>query len=158
MEDQYRDYDEYAGFWMRFVAYLIDGIILNVVIYFFIIIMGVFTVGPVLVMADDVDNISPIALGGSFMMILFVAVIGSWLYYALQESSIHQATLGKRAMRLYVTMENGERINFTQASIRFFSKIISGLIFMVGYILAAFTERKQALHDIIAKTLVYKST
>ena len=92
------------------------------------------------------------------MMIMFVSVIGSWLYYALQESSIHQATLGKRAMRLYVTMENGERVNFTQASIRFFSKILSGLILMVGYLMAAFTEKKQALHDIIAKTLVLKSS
>ena len=67
-----------------------------------------------------------------------------------------QATLGKKAMGLIVTNEHGARIGFGRATGRYFGKILSALILLVGYIMAAFTERKQALHDMIASTLVLK--
>jgi uncharacterized RDD family membrane protein YckC len=63
-------------------------------------------------------------------------------------------TIGKQALKIVVTDLEGKRIDFVKATIRYFSKIISSLILLIGYIMAAFTEKKQALHDIIAGTLV----
>jgi len=71
-------------------------------------------------------------------------------------SRAQQATLGKRVLGLKVTDEAGQRINFGRASGRHWGKILSGIICNIGYIMAAFTERKQALHDLIAKTLVVR--
>ncbi len=70
------------------------------------------------------------------------------------ESSSKQATLGKMALGIIVTDVNGERIGFGRATGRFFGKIVSGMIFYIGYIMAGFTDRKQALHDMMAGTLV----
>ena len=73
------------------------------------------------------------------------------------ESSERQATFGKAAVSVYVTDDKGQRLSFGHASGRFFSKIISGMIpFGIGYIMAGFTAKKQALHDMIAGTLVMK--
>ncbi len=80
----------------------------------------------------------------------------SWLYFAKLESGPHQSTFGKRAMGLKVTNLAGGRIGFGQASGRFFGKIVSGMTLYIGFIMAGFTERKQALHDLIAGTLVVK--
>jgi uncharacterized RDD family membrane protein YckC len=94
-----------------------------------------------------------------FLIIIFasIAVVLQWLYFAYLESGEKQATWGKQAMGMYVTDMAGQRITFGRASGRFFAKIVSGLVpFLIGYIMAAFTARKQALHDMIANTLVLK--
>ncbi|HYH10914.1 MAG TPA: RDD family protein [Thermomicrobiales bacterium] len=122
---------EYAGFWRRFVAILIDGILLGIV-------GGILT-----------SQMDETAAGA------FSTLIG-WLYYAGMESSSRQATIGKSLMGIYVVGLDGERISFLRATGRYFAKILSALIFMIGYIMAAFTARKQALHDILASTLVLK--
>jgi uncharacterized RDD family membrane protein YckC len=83
-------------------------------------------------------------------------VVG-WSYEAGMESSVKQATLGKMAMGLKVTDEQGNRISFARATGRHFAKIISGMILLIGYIMAGFTARKQALHDMIAGTLVIRT-
>ena len=70
------------------------------------------------------------------------------------ESSSKQATLGKLALGIVVTDLNGNRISFGRATGRYFGKIVSGMIFAIGYIMAGITERKQALHDIMASCLV----
>jgi uncharacterized RDD family membrane protein YckC len=85
--------------------------------------------------------------------ILVVAVAG-WLYFAMMESSNKMATLGKMAIGIKVTDLNGNRISFGRATGRYFAKILSGMILMIGYIMAGFTEKKQALHDMIASCLV----
>jgi len=72
------------------------------------------------------------------------------------ESSVWQATLGKKTLGLRVTDLQGNRISFGRASGRFFGRIISGLTLFIGYIMAGFTEKKQALHDIIASCLVIR--
>lgn len=79
-----------------------------------------------------------------------------WLYGALCESSEWQATPGKKALGLKVTDESGQRIDFTRATLRFFCQILSGLLMGIGYLMAAFTARKQALHDMLARTLVVR--
>jgi uncharacterized RDD family membrane protein YckC len=88
------------------------------------------------------------------IVVLFVIV---WLYFAKLESSEAQATWGKRALSIFVTDANGQRMTFGRASGRFFAKIITGMIpFGIGYIMAGFTAKKQALHDMIAGTLVWR--
>lgn len=86
----------------------------------------------------------------------FVSFLVGWLYFASLESSARQATLGKSAMGLVVTGTNGNRISFLRATGRYFAKWLSAIILLIGFIMAAFTARKQALHDILASTLVLK--
>ena len=125
----------YAGFWRRTGGYLIDYILS-------ILLAGM--IGAVV--GSKVGRAAPI-----------VALASIWLYYALMESSARQGTLGKMAMGLSVTDISGQRVSFGRASGRFFAKIITGLIpFGIGYIMAGFTEKKQALHDMIASCLVMK--
>ena len=87
----------------------------------------------------------------------FISMIIAWLYYALLESSSKQATVGKMALALVVTDLQGRRITFGRATGRHFSKILSAIILMIGFIMAGVTARKQALHDMIAGTLVLVS-
>jgi len=118
----------YAGFWIRFVAAIIDALIISV--------------GAGLVAAGT--------LGGGFL----VGLVGPWLYEAFMLSSDWQATVGKRAMSIAVTGYDGGRISFARATGRHFAKYISGFLLGIGFIMVAFTERKQGLHDMIAETLV----
>jgi len=82
------------------------------------------------------------------------ALIFWWLYFALLESSSKQATFGKQIMGLKVTDQNGRRISFGKATGRFFAKLLSWMTLLIGFFLAFFTEKKQALHDIITNCLV----
>ncbi|PRP94756.1 RDD family protein [Enhygromyxa salina] len=83
-----------------------------------------------------------------------VASVISWLYFAVQESSGWMATLGKRAMGLAVQGVDGRQLSFTQASIRWVGRWVSGLALGCGYLLALFTDKRQTLHDLIAGTVV----
>jgi len=85
-----------------------------------------------------------------------VSLLVTWLYYALCESSSWQGTVGKKVVGLRVTDLNGNRISFGKATGRHFGKIVSALILGIGFIMIAFTEQKQGLHDILAGTLVLK--
>jgi uncharacterized RDD family membrane protein YckC len=152
----------YAGFWVRFVAYFVDSLILG--IPFTIALFAIFMLAGVGAMMRRNTPVNPNEVAANFapvfaMMIpvMFFLVLVSWLYYAGMESSARQATLGKSVMSLRVTNGEGQRLSFGHASGRFFAKIISGMIpFAIGYIMAGFTEKKQALHDLIAGTLVLK--
>jgi len=148
----------YAGFWLRFVAYLIDIVIIWIVmIPIFLVFSAMFGLS----MASMARNPDEMAAGGSvvgvFLLIEAVAVLGVWLYYAFLESSGWQGTIGKKILGLRVTDLNGNRVSFGRASGRFFGKIVSGFTLLIGYIMAGFTEKKQALHDMIAGCLVVKS-
>jgi uncharacterized RDD family membrane protein YckC len=158
----------YAGFWLRVVAAMVDGFILGIpmgaaaVAAFFL--MG----GPSIIARiaqtndpNQIQNIVPSMIGslfGFYGIIFAVGIVSQWLYYALMESSARQATLGKMVLHLYVTDMNGNRISFGRASGRVFTKVGMGFVPLgfVGYILAGFTERKQALEDFVASTLVYR--
>jgi uncharacterized RDD family membrane protein YckC len=90
-----------------------------------------------------------------FLLSLVCAfVLTSWLYFSLQEIGLRQATPGKRLFKLIVTDLSGNRITFQQATVRYFSKYLSFYLFLMGYLMQPFTARKQALHDILAGTLV----
>lgn len=134
---------QYAGFWVRFWASIIDSIIWSPLLF---LIYLKFSLEMILMGAGQ---------GLAFLYFL-VSVITPWLYHALFEAGKWQATPGKRLLGVYVTDMNGQRISFGRASGRYFSKIISSLIFAIGYIIAGLTQNKQALHDKIASTLVYR--
>jgi uncharacterized RDD family membrane protein YckC len=151
----------YAGFWLRVLAYLIDNIIIGVV-FGILILIGIAIVGVGYLQQAfsgiyPEDNTMPAIIMLAVVALVAVATLVSWLYYAWMESSDHQGTLGKMALGLIVTDADDRRITFGRATGRFFSKIITGLIPLgIGYAMAGFTEKKQALHDMIASTLVLR--
>ncbi len=152
----------YAGFWLRFVAYLIDGLIVGIPIFVGVLLILAITGGALFHAArfpEDTEAVPFLAVlfTGGFLLIVVVALCGGWLYYAMSESSSWQGTLGKKALNLYVTDLAGQRVSFARASGRYFSKLITGLVPLgIGYIMAGFTEKKQALHDMIAGCLVLR--
>ena len=116
----------YAGFWQRFLAGIIDSIILIVieVILIFIPIIG-------------------------WILSLFV----TWLYFAIQHSSTKQATFGMRALDIKITNENHGKIGFWRATGNFYLTVISALLVFIGFLMIAFTSRKQGFHNLISRTL-----
>jgi uncharacterized RDD family membrane protein YckC len=145
---------EYAGFWRRFAAYLLDGLLLTVVLVPLNLIFFV-PMGMGMAALDDLDDPGAVlALLSVYWMYALVVGLGQWLYFALMESSSKQGTLGKMALGIIVTDMDGGRLSFARATGRYFAKMITGLTFTIGYIMAGFTEKKQALHDMIASCLV----
>jgi len=145
-------YKNYAGFWKRVGASIIDTILLSIVgAVLMSVLVGAFG-GALLFSSDALTSVAYILtiLGVGYSLRTFL----SWLYFTLMESSSKQATLGKMALGIVVTDEQGKPISFLRANARYWSKILSALCFGVGYFMAAFTARKQALHDLIASTLV----
>ena len=142
----------YAGFWRRAIAYLLDAILLGFTI-------GVLVLGPLMQHAGlSADNPWILFTGANrqvFAVNLLVQM-AFWPYWALMESSVWRATFGKKLLNLEVTDLAGQRLSFSRASARYFAKIISGLTLLVGFLMAGFTARKQALHDILAGTLVVR--
>jgi uncharacterized RDD family membrane protein YckC len=130
----------YGGFWKRVLAYIIDLIPLGIIGF----IVGV---------ASGQDLANPEAmpdLGLNNLVGLLVGVA----YFAGFESSSWQATPGKRALGMIVVDTKGRRLLLGRAAGRYFGKILSGLVLLIGYIMVAFTARKQGLHDMLAGTLV----
>jgi len=152
----------YAGFWLRFVAALIDGLIMSVATGVLLVPVFMLTgfAANVNGLADRRGHPDPAILIGLIGIIVVFAVVSlliQWLYHAYLESGEKQGTWGKQALGIYVTDLMGRPVTFGRASGRFFSKIITGMIPLgIGYIMAGFTERRQALHDMIASCLVLR--
>lgn len=148
----------YAGFWLRFVAAIIDALVLYfvgmIVMLPFATSMGMGMRGMMTGRPPNMEELLPFI--HAMIRLALIRIILNWLYYSLLESSAWQATLGKKALGLEVTDLDGNRISFGRATGRFFAKIISSIILFIGYIMAGFTEKKQALHDILAGTLVIR--
>jgi uncharacterized RDD family membrane protein YckC len=134
----------YAGFWLRVVAAIIDGVIVEIVVLAvsFGIGYGMGSWGA----GGDTAGVVGVLLG------LVIGIV----YWCGMESSARQATLGKMAVGIKVTDLNGNRISFGRALGRYFAKIISAIILLIGFLMVAWTEKKQGLHDKIAGTLVVK--
>jgi len=97
------------------------------------------------------------ALMGFIFLAATATLVFTWLYHALMESSEWQATLGKKALGLVVTDMAGQRVSFGRSTGRHFGKIITNMVpAFIGYIMAGFTEKKQALHDMMAGCLVLR--
>lgn len=128
----------YAGFWRRFAAIIIDGLVVGIPLAIILAPFGG-------------NNFSS---GGGYTGFGLLRSLIYLAYFALMESSSYQATLGKMALGIKVTDINGSKLTFARALGRNAAKYISAIICLIGFIIAAFTERKQALHDLIASTLV----
>ena len=149
----------YAGFWLRFVAVLIDGVIIWIplTILFALTGIGAALSGAISTHGGDPSEILGALFGMAFLAMLGLFVVARWLYFAAMESSSWQATVGKKVLGLYVTDMAGQRTSFARATGRNLGKFVTDLIpLAIGYILAGFTEKKQALHDMIAGCLVLR--
>ena len=147
---------KYAGFWLRFVAFIIDAIILGFIgVVVTLPFLGSLPIGAMMRgRPPGPDELAPLIGGMGHLFLLRIVV--DWLYYALFESSAWQATIGKKALGLTVTDLEGRRIGFGRATGRFFAKILSFVILCIGFFMIAFTSKKQGLHDILAGTLVLR--
>lgn len=136
---------EYGGFWLRFVATFVDGIVIAIPNW--LIMFGGMYVA---------DILPGNGLDGAFVFIMILPYALSWAYHAGMESSSYQATLGKMAVGLRVVDEDGQRITFLRATGRYWAKMLGMMMCYVGVVMVAFTERKQGLHDLMAGTLVVR--
>ncbi len=143
----------YAGVFRRFFALLVDRMIVNTALVILFIPLGLaaslsaFIATPLVI---PMEGVSAVTMAAFFFLT-------DWVYFAWLESSDRGATLGKRLFGLRVVSEKGERISFSRASIRYFSKFLSALPMMLGFVMAFFTKRTQALHDLIAETVVIRT-
>ncbi len=134
---------EYGGFWIRFAAKFLDGIILMIVQFSVGILQGLlFGLG------DDP--------GGTFVAFTYLFNITIGVLYTTFFLGKYGATPGKMACKLQVVMSDGGEISYGRACGRHFAEILSSLIFAIGYIMAAFDDEKRTLHDRICDTRVIK--
>ncbi|MFO0962064.1 MAG: RDD family protein [Phycisphaerales bacterium] len=140
----------YAGFFQRLAAYLLDWIMISVAVFALAIAVGV--VLAVVLGGNDPKAAQRVGFFTGLLANVAIVFVG-WLYFAMLESSAKQATIGKRLLGIVVTDEHGQRISFVRATGRYFAKVLSSIM-LVGYIMAAFMPKKQALHDLIAGTSV----
>jgi uncharacterized RDD family membrane protein YckC len=143
---------QYAGFWRRFAAYLIDSMVIAFALVNYRSLMYNQLL-PSVAPRQTIDQIITL----NQILAVAVGIIGflfAWVYFSGMESSPFQATIGKVAVGIYVADLQGQRISFGRATGRFFGKILSGAILLIGYLMAGFTEKKQALHDTMAGCLV----
>jgi uncharacterized RDD family membrane protein YckC len=152
---------EYAGFWLRFLAFLIDYVVMGIA-FVLILIPLIFLTGlggfiGAIHPDEDFNDVGIFMFIGLIFLAATVSLVFTWLYHALMESSEWQATVGKKLLGLVVTDMAGQRVSFWRATARHFAKIITNMVpAFIGYILAAFTEKKQALHDMLAGCLVLR--
>jgi uncharacterized RDD family membrane protein YckC len=145
-----------AAFWQRAIAFVIDLIL--------VVLLNMFLVIPLAAVlglretkgTNEARSAFVMFILGAYLVTTIVVMIAAWLYHAYMESSPKQGTLGKILLRIRVTDTDGGRIDFKTASIRFFGKIISTALAGAGFIMAPFTPQYQALHDVIAKTMVVR--
>jgi uncharacterized RDD family membrane protein YckC len=133
---------------MRFLAVLLDMIFLIPV---YLLLIGV------VLLATGGESLTPEAeLSPGLLLFELLIVAGAAVLYATFESSAMQGTPGKRVLGLAVTDLHGNRISFARGIGRFFGRYLSSIILLFGYLIVAFTPRKQALHDMICGTLVIR--
>jgi len=159
----------YAGFWLRFIAFILDAVIVGIpTSIVFLLILGasrfshsIFTNPP-----ETPSALIALLGAGVILRIVIFSVFITWLYYALLESSAWQATVGKKLLGVYITDLGGNRVSFGRASGRYFGMVLFRLppvigpllIFPIDCICAGFTEKKQALHDMMAGCFVLRKT
>lgn len=133
----------YSGAFRRLFAFMIDCVVIIGAYMLLALILG-FAVFSSPLLALPMFGLW--YFGGMFCF--------AWLYFAIFESSKWQATVGKRVLGLKVVDLEGNRVGFWRATARYFSKLLSRFILMIGFLMIFWTKKKQALHDKIASTLV----
>jgi len=143
----------YGGFWRRWLAFIVDGLIIGAVMLPFGVGLGFAQLGTML-NSDEMNGETIMSMIAASMLVWMIRVMVSFLYGAGFESSRFQATPGKMMVGVRVTTLEGGRVSFGRAAGRQLGKWLSGLILCIGYLLVAFSDRKQGLHDMLAGTLV----
>jgi len=143
-----------AGFWIRFVAYIVDAFVLTLAAG----LIGGVIVGLIVAMGGWAGDVSELAIDLSVVFGVLAFVVIGWLYEALLTSGRYGATIGKQAVGVRIVRADGAQLSFGRASARYFCKaLVTPMIpFAIGYLMAAFTSGKRALHDIMADTFVIK--
>jgi uncharacterized RDD family membrane protein YckC len=143
---------DYAGFWLRAWAGAIDVALeaSGALLLTFAIDLALRRFGRLLGISPFV---SKVATGMAFILIL---AVGSWLYCAFTESSSWCATVGKRVLGLQVVTADGDKVGFGQATVRHFMKFLSLFFLTIGFMMAGWTKRRQALHDMPSDCLVIR--
>jgi uncharacterized RDD family membrane protein YckC len=153
--------EDHAGFWKRVAAYILDAIILYIPGLLIQKMMGGDAAEAAMKQAQLAAPGDPEVLWASLshyyntmMPAILILTVLYWLYFAICESSAWQGTVGKLALGIRVTDMNGARISFLRALGRYPAKYLSAIIFGIGFLMVAWTQRKQGLHDLLANTLV----
>ncbi len=153
--------EDYAGFWKRFAAYILDAIVLWIPSTLIEKMFGADAAKEAMTLAvsNAAGDMAAIhAAQMQYWSVMWPATVISialaWVYFALCESSAWQATIGKLALGIRVTDLQGQRISFPRALGRYGAKLISALILLIGLLMVAWTRRKQGLHDMMVGTLV----
>ena len=132
---------QYGGFWRRVFAYILDGMIVTVGYGIFMLIFW--------------GMLRPELVSALLIPIIVIRLtVLRWFYFAWFESSRHQATIGKQIFGLMVQTEDARTLSFARATGRYFSKLISALPLLAGFIAVGLHHKKQGYHDLIAKTIV----
>ena len=118
---------KYAGFWRRFAALFIDSLIIGVL--------------PNMAFRHESMNILSFILGFGYSV---------WML------GTYNATVGMMVLKIKVTSENGSKISYADAVLRYFVSILSGVVLGIGYLWMIWDPKKQTWHDMIAKTIVVK--
>jgi uncharacterized RDD family membrane protein YckC len=143
----------YAGFWRRVVAFLIDHAIILLPLTAIVYGVGAFEIligdDPIAAENSYLDRLTKFSIG---LPVFYFGIL--WLYYALLESGKHQATIGKRIIGMKVTDMEGRRVGFWRCFGRQLGKMVSKATLGIGFLVAAFTPKKQALHDLFSRCLV----
>ncbi len=146
----------YSGFFRRAVAFMLDMLIVSIpaaLVFGPMLALQTFSLGG---SPENLTAVQASLLGATVFSWQLVTLILTWLYFAILESSNKQATWGKRLLGIKVVGADGKKIGFGRATARFFCKTLSYLFLYVGFIMAAFTSRKRALHDMIVETYVVR--
>lgn len=145
----------YAGFWKRFAAYTIDSIVVGIAGTLVQLMAAGALLGGVSALGQGPAGLVSSGAGiGALLVIYLLPLALGAAYFGFFHASAHQASLGKMAVGIKVTDEAGGHISFWRGFGRYFGLIVSSLLLMVGLIMAAFTDRKRALHDMMCGTLV----
>ena len=136
---------KYAGFWIRFAAYIIDTILTAILCYCIQALTGI----PM----ERVIQVSS-QTGATMTTYSVHALVVIFLYFTISTGSKLQASPGKNIVGLKVITNDGSRITYVRSFVRTCSYALSYVTFLIGFVLAAFTKEKKALHDMVAQTRV----
>ena len=149
----------YAGFWRRCGAFILDGVLLNVVTFpISMMFMLPMTASMRAMRSDDYSPEQFASFIGVYLMLAGVSTVICWLYSALMIASVRQGTVGMLALGLTVTDLKGQRLSFARATGRYFATLVTGFTIGIGYLVMFFNERRQTLQDLIAGTVIVRKT
>jgi uncharacterized RDD family membrane protein YckC len=148
----------YGGFWLRYVAVLVDSTLLSIVLYLIIIVVfgimiGIYGINWIDPKQPQNEMIAKFLVFEGVLVLLSLILNG---IYEIWMVARYGATVGKMLLRLRVTMVDGGNLSYGRSAARHFAKYVSGLILYIGYIMAGVDEEKRALHDRMCDTRVVK--